>query len=266
MSIVVSRPRRPARPAPARGSLRRPGGQGLGQPQVHRERHQVLLRTVVDVALQPAALGVLGVDQSLPRHPQLLGPRRQLDHAAAAARPAAGPPCSTSPACAARPANSRSSTGVSGWPVVLLQPQHAEHLTGQPHRQRAAVPAARSPSGGCVVRRRRSAARWPRGPGRPSTTATPAPTRAPVPSASTFAIRAGTSSLAKDPVTASENLLSTSYGDGRPPCTTRVGELLQPACTGSKPARRSRSPAPTGARCGESVCPIRAPPPSTTTT
>ena len=60
------------------GPLGRPGGQRLREPEVDDQGDQVLLGPVVDVALEPAALGVVGVDQASARHLELLGPRRQL--------------------------------------------------------------------------------------------------------------------------------------------------------------------------------------------
>jgi hypothetical protein len=39
---------------------------GLGQAQLHLQGHQLLLGAIVDVALDPAALGVLGLDQPDP--------------------------------------------------------------------------------------------------------------------------------------------------------------------------------------------------------
>ena len=44
----------------------------LGQPELHGEGHQLLLRAVVDVALEPAAFGVGRRDDPLARRPQLL--------------------------------------------------------------------------------------------------------------------------------------------------------------------------------------------------
>ena len=75
--------RRRRRPAPGpRGCASARSGarwrQGLGETQVHRERDQVLLGTVVDVALEQPALVVLQVDQPLARPPQLVGASRQL--------------------------------------------------------------------------------------------------------------------------------------------------------------------------------------------
>ena len=87
-----------------------------------------------------------------------------------------------------------------------------------------------------------------------------------MPSASTFAIRAGTSSLAKEPVTASENLLRTSYGDSRPRCTTRVASCSSRSCTGSNDSATIAVASTDSPRCGDEVWPISAPPPSTTTT
>ena len=42
----------------------RSAGKDLGEPQVHGQGHEMLLSAVVDVALQPAALGVLGFDHA----------------------------------------------------------------------------------------------------------------------------------------------------------------------------------------------------------
>ena len=50
----------------------------LQHPQVERERHELLLGAVVQVALDPAARVVGGLDDPQPRHPQLLHPRAQL--------------------------------------------------------------------------------------------------------------------------------------------------------------------------------------------
>ena len=46
--------------------------QPFGQPHLHGQRHQLLLRPVVDVAFQPAALLVLGRDQPLSRRTEIL--------------------------------------------------------------------------------------------------------------------------------------------------------------------------------------------------
>ena len=53
----------------------------LGQPQGQRERHQPLLRTVVEVALQAPALGVGRLDHARPRAAQLvhLGVQRGVE-------------------------------------------------------------------------------------------------------------------------------------------------------------------------------------------
>ena len=50
----------------------------LEHPQVQGQRHQVLLRVVVQVALDLAARVVGRLDDPQPRHPQLLHPRAQL--------------------------------------------------------------------------------------------------------------------------------------------------------------------------------------------
>ena len=113
---MAARPRRPARRArPRRASGERPRHR-LREPQVDRQRHQVLLGAVVDVAFQAASLVVLGLDEPVPRH--LAAPRHAPSSSSrrpsSSARRRASR--STSPACAARPLNSRSSTVVSGIP------------------------------------------------------------------------------------------------------------------------------------------------------
>ena len=50
----------------------------LEHPQVQRERDELLLRAVVQVALDPPARVVGRLDDPQPRHPQLLHPRAQL--------------------------------------------------------------------------------------------------------------------------------------------------------------------------------------------
>ena len=53
-------------------------GDLLGQPELHGERHELLLRAVMEVPLQPAALLVLRGDEPLPRRPELLDRVQQL--------------------------------------------------------------------------------------------------------------------------------------------------------------------------------------------
>ena len=173
-------------------------GQRLGEPQVHRERDQVLLGAVVDVALEPPALGVLGVDQPLPRDAQLVGARRQLASRAARARRAAGPRAAPARPGSARPANSRSSTEVSGrcsrsWTTSTPSSSPPWRTGGErrPGRRRPTSGAGRPPgarlaSGGQVAA----------SVGRSPTTSQTWAHAAPVPSASTWAIRDGSSSAA----------------------------------------------------------------------
>ena len=74
----------------------------------------MLLGAVVDVALEPATLGVLGVDQAS-RDSRSSSARADSSTTRLASSARSRTRCSTSPACAARPAKRRSSTGVSGW-------------------------------------------------------------------------------------------------------------------------------------------------------
>jgi len=66
------------------------GHGGPGHAEVHRQRHQPLLGTVVQVPLQPAALGVGRVDHALPVAGQRVHPDRQLILAAAGQQPPDG--------------------------------------------------------------------------------------------------------------------------------------------------------------------------------
>ena len=64
----------------ARGHDERLGGGGVGvdlgphEPELDAERDEALLRAVVQVALEPPALGVARCDDALPRGPQLAEP------------------------------------------------------------------------------------------------------------------------------------------------------------------------------------------------
>ena len=66
-------------------------GLGPGHAQVHGERHQPLLRAVVQVALEAAPLGVRRVDHAGPRLGELLHPVLQLLGAARAEQRLARP-------------------------------------------------------------------------------------------------------------------------------------------------------------------------------
>ena len=174
-------------------------GQGLGEAQVHRERDQVLLGAVVDVALEQPALLVLQVDQPLARRAQLVGASRQLGAPQLELR--------------AQPGPAQDGTRLPGQPLeqalldrreravlVLLDDQYAEHARCRAAPRGSAgrattcstgssgSPAARSrvASGGQVAASR----------GRSPTTSQTCDHSAPVPSASTLAIRDGSSSAA----------------------------------------------------------------------
>ena len=93
------------------------------------------MRSVVDVAFQEPALGVLDVDHPLPRRPQLVDPCAQLGVPAFELGPEPGP------------AQDRSRLGREpgeqsfldrGEPdlLVLLHDEDAEQLSAVPHRQR----------------------------------------------------------------------------------------------------------------------------------
>ena len=161
-------------------------GDRLGQPQVHRQCHQVLLRAVVDVALQASPLDVLGLDEPLPGRLQLLGTVRPAPRAGSSSSARSPTSRSTRPAWAASPVNSRSSTAVSGRPGRSCSRSTPSAWppwrTGRARRPSpVASRASGCGSGGSVAS---SAVRRPGGGQRQSArrrSATPAPTAAPVP-------------------------------------------------------------------------------------
>ena len=87
-----------------------------------------------------------------------------------------------------------------------------------------------------------------------------------VPSASSRAMRSGCSAEGWDPAMVAVNRRSTSYGDGRPPRTTREAKDSSRVCTGSKPSATTAVASTDRPRWGDDVCPTRAPPPTTRTT
>ena len=103
--------------------------------------------------------------------------------------------------------------------------------------------------------------------GQPPTTSHTCAHSAPVPSASTFAIRAGSSSrvvaagdgLGERPQHVVRRRLAAVHRRRRRPRSSRV-------CTGSKPSATTAVASTERATSGEDVCPISTPPPSTTTT
>ena len=87
-----------------------------GQAELHGQRDQVLLRAVVDVPLQPPPLGVLGLDDALPRESQRSACCRE-SWSRRARRSAASRALRTSrPACDARWSSRLASAGRSGSP------------------------------------------------------------------------------------------------------------------------------------------------------
>ena len=252
------------------GALGRPVGERLGQAQVHRQGDQVLLRAVVDVALEEPALGVLGVDQALPR--ARAAPRRAptAPRPLARARRGAGHRAGPSPAWAARPANSRSSTDESGTCVALLDDEDAEQLAAVAHRRGTGGPASSSAvrgSGRSVARAAARAARWrPASAGRPRP-ATPAPTRrrcprpAPAPSAPGAPRRRSCRSRSRR--TAAARRTATGW----PPCTAARREPLEAGLDRVEGQRHHRRREDREGHVGRRRCARSAtPPPSTTTT
>ena len=71
-SASASRAPRPALASAARAAAGSPVEPRLDQPQAQGERHEPLLRPVVQVALQAPALGVAGLDDARPRGGELL--------------------------------------------------------------------------------------------------------------------------------------------------------------------------------------------------
>ena len=254
----VRSPRPPGRRAAPRPARATDGREAGGQPEVHRQRHQVLLGPVVDVALQPAARVVLGVDQPLAGLPQLR-----------LARPTARPPLLE---LGAQPRAPQHQPGLAGQPGEqplldrgqrrarpLPQHQHPELLVrrgGPASRRRARVPARRAGQ----PRLAPPAARWRPASAGPSTTTQTCAHSAPVPSASTRAIRGG-QLLGRVSCRRRRRRTAAARRTARAAalCTTRDGEALEPGQHRvERQRRRRRWPAPRAPRCGDAVCPIRA--------
>ncbi len=67
-------------------------------------------------------------------------------------------------------------------------------------------------------------------------------------------------------MTVSEKRLNTSYGVAAPPCPILVATRSRAACTGANNSATTAVANTDSGRLGESVRPMIAPPPSTTTT
>ena len=246
-------------------------GQRLGEAEVHRQGDQVLLGAVVDVALQEPALVVLGVDQPLARAAQLLGAGRQLLEPLLE--------------LGAQPRAAQHQAGLGGQPgeqpfldrrqrhlVALLDDEHAEQLSAVPHREgpggRVAV---RSPAVAAVLvrpvgSRVASGGQVAASVGRSPTTSQTCDHSAPVPSASTRAIRAGSSSAG----------VAAGHGPGEPPQhVVRRGlaavhgarrDRLEPGLDPVEGQRHHGGGEDREGHVGATSVPARAPPPSTTTT
>ena len=231
VSIGVARPRPPGRPAAASA---RSGDRAASGLAASRRFTASATRCCWAPSWMSrssrAALVVLSVDQPLAGRAQLVGPGRQLGQPLLAARRAAARPAA--PDRPGRPARRTAAPRPrSAACPPLLQHQHAEQLAAVPHRQAPACPASRprpgrlgaGPCSPCAAARSLPAS------GRPPTTSQTCAHSAPVPSASTRAIRAGSSSAGVAARRRSRRTgCSTSYGEGRPPLHDPGGEALQP--------------------------------------
>ena len=179
-------------------------------------------------------------------------PRRQLGRPLAPARHATGRPACTRPAWAARPSNSRTSTGVSGRPCSCrpagrrapLRPADDRHLA--PHGTGAACGGEPLLSA--------SMARSPRALSRSARSPRPAPSARRVPSASTSPCgrAAPRRRRSRSPSRRSCSARRTARAGSR--CTHRPREALQPRiCTGSKPKATTAVATIDRPTCGESV-------------
>ena len=170
----------------------------------------------------------------------------------------------TSPACAASPVTSRSSTEVSGRSVAdcrrrtpYTRPACRTVTSRRPAPSRRAAgsggaASAGAPSGHVAAATSRS-----------SVTSQTWTQRAPTPSASSRAMRAGTS--APSAVTAAANRRSVLYGDG-PTARSCSTNRSSRRCAGSKPSATTVVASTDRSKEGDSVLPSTAPPPATTMT
>ena len=168
--------------------------QGVREPQVHGQGDEVLLRPVVDVALEQAAGLVLRVDDPLTGSPELVGPCRQLGQPLAElhaqGRAAQDETCLTREP-GEQPLLHRGQRDA----VARLDDEQPEQLPAVTHRHRAhaAVGSDREVPSGPVTGAARGG-QVAASVGVPRTVTQTCAHSAPVPSASTRAIRAGSSS------------------------------------------------------------------------
>ena len=120
------------------GTLGRAHGHLLRESQVDHEGDEVLLGTVVDVALEAATLGVEGVDQASARHLELVGPRRQL-HGASGQLGAEADTAQHQPRLRCQTGEQALLDRRQRLVVVLLEPQHPETFVGEHDVERAEV-------------------------------------------------------------------------------------------------------------------------------
>ena len=252
------------------GAVRRADRRWLREPEVHGQRHEVLLGAVVDVALQTAPFGVLGLDEPLPRGPELVGAGQQLRAAVVELGPQRDQP--QHQARPGRPAQrtSRSSTGVRARPGRSCR--RSTPSTWSPCRTARArnavvgrIDRLGPPGTAASARCRRLRATWRPGSAGRRRSATPAPNapRFPAPAASPSAPAARRSRTARSP--ASGNVRSTSYGVAAPQPPWAAARS-RARCTRANENATTVVATTDNAMLGESVRPITAPPPSTTTT
>ena len=235
----------------------RPPGQRLGEPQVHRQRDQVLLGAVVDVALERAAARRPG------RRPAAAGTRaarrrgRTARPAAARARRAAARRAAPARPGSASPANSRSSTDVSGtwsrsW-TTSTPSSSPPCRTGRDRRPGSSSPAGRLrpwPRGA------------PRGPGGRQ--------RRPVVDHQPHLRPLGAGALGEHPRHPGRQLLggvAAGHGLGEPPQhVVRRGlaavhhprrDAPSRVCTGSKASATTAVASTDSPRCGDDVRPMQ---------
>ena len=165
----------------ADGAVRRAAEQRLHEPQVDQQGENLLLGSVVDVALQPLALGVLPRRRA--RDGSGAGRAERCSSSASRCWSSARRPATRRirPACAATPSKSRRSTGLRSWPgrVTTVSGRRSSPRSITSSECRCSAAGGRT---GRTRGRRLGPARRPAraGHGRP---ATPPPDRACVPSA-----------------------------------------------------------------------------------
>ncbi len=180
----------------------------FGEPELHRQRDELLLRAVVDVAFELPALVVLGGDEPLPGRAELLDQPHAPKDQPRLRRQIVDQPLLR----AVHRVRGGHRDGERAQQLVVVADLHGVVVV---------EPGMRFPSSATDGRSAVSVGQCAAGRSSVPTRSQTVARSAPIPLASTCAMRGSTSSAAYASPTRPENVVRTSYGDARPPKTSR---------------------------------------------